>query len=69
MTRVVRPENRPAKRTERLISAYDAGCQLARNLRSRIDEAKAREVARQQGYFERDEINCFVAALRNHCSG
>lgn len=53
-------------RVDRLISAYDAGCRMAGKVRSRFDEKRYREVARQQGYLERDEINCFVAALRNH---
>lgn len=54
-------------RVDRLISAYDAGCRMAGKIRSRYDEQRCREVARQQGYSEREEINCFVAALRNHC--
>jgi len=55
------------KRVDRLISAYDDGCRMAGKVRSQFDEQRCREVARQRGYSEREEINCFVAALRNHC--
>ena len=54
-------------RVDRLISAYEAGCRMAGKIRTRYDEQRCREVALQQGYSEREEINCFVAALRNHC--
>lgn len=64
--KISRPKSNQVKRAERLVSAYEAGCLMAGRLSSRLDDSKSREVARQQGYQERDEINCFVAALRNH---
>lgn len=53
-------------RVERLIEAYDAGCRSA-NRGRRFDEQRGRELAKAEGFTSRDEMNCFLAALRNHC--
>lgn len=53
-------------RVERLIEAYDAGCRSANRSR-RFDEQRGRELAKAEGFTSRDEMNCFLAALRNHC--
>jgi hypothetical protein len=55
-----------ANRVERLIEAYDAGCRSANHYR-RFDEQRGRELAKAAGFTSRDEMNCFLAALRNHC--
>lgn len=59
------PYQARAERVERLISAYDAGCRSARRYR-RQDETHWRELAKAQGFHHPDELNCFLAALRNH---
>lgn len=53
-------------RVERLITAYDAGCRSASQSR-RFDEQRGRELAMAEGFTNREEMNCFLAALRNHC--
>ena len=53
-------------RVERLIIAYDAGCRSASQAR-RFDEQRGRELAMAAGFTSREEMNCFLAALRNHC--
>ncbi len=53
-------------RVERLLTAYDAGCRSASQAR-RFDEQRGRELAMAAGFTSREELNCFLAALRNHC--
>lgn len=55
-----------ADRVERLITAYEAGCRSANQAR-RFDEQRGRELAVAEGFTKREEMNCFIAALRNHC--
>ena len=74
-TRLTRPntsaaslkgQQHKADRVERLITAYDAGCRSANKAR-RFDEQRGRELALAEGLTNREEMNCFLAALRNHC--
>ena len=62
----MKSEQAKTDRVERLITAYDAGCSTASQTR-RFDEQRGRELAMAEGFTNREEINCFLAALRNHC--
>ena len=59
------PYQTPSERVERLITAYDAGCTSARRYKHQ-GETHWRELAKAQGFHHPDELNCFIAALRNY---